>query len=58
MINPHITVGKLDDAQALNKVFEYIRNVDDKFIAVVNKISVEMICENEELIIVIERQLL
>ena len=57
MINPHITVGKLDDAQTLNKVFEHIRNVDDKFIAVVNKISVEMIGKNEESIIVIEKQL-
>lgn len=55
MINPHITVGKLDDAQTLNKVFEHIRNVDDKFIAVVNKISVEMIGKNEESIIVIEK---
>ncbi len=25
LINPHITVGKLDDAQSLNKIFEYIR---------------------------------
>lgn len=58
MINPHITVGKLDDAQALNKAFESIRNIDNKFIVVVNKISVEMIGENEEPIIVIEKQLL
>lgn len=54
---PHITVGKMDDTQALNKAFESISGIDDRFRAVIDKISVEMIGENEESIIVIEKKL-
>lgn len=55
---PHITVGKLGNIQELNKAFESVSHIDDKFITVVDKISVEMIGENEESIIIIEKKLL
>ena len=54
---PHITVGKMNDIQELNKAFESIRGIDDRFRTVIDKISVEMIGENEESIIVIEKKL-
>lgn len=57
MIPLHIAVGKLDDIQALNKAFESIKDIDDRFKTMVDKISVEMIGENEESIIVIEKKL-
>lgn len=57
MIPLHIAVGKLDDIQALNKSFESIKDIDDRFKTMVDKISVEMIGENEESIIVIEKKL-
>ena len=55
---PHITVGKLGNIQELNKAFEAVSRIDDKFITVIDKISVEMIGKNQESIIVIEKKLL
>ena len=54
---PHITVGKLSDVEELNKAYEDVKYIRCKFIAVINKISVEMIGENEESIIIIEKHL-
>lgn len=55
---PHMTVGKLNSEQELNRAYEYVRNIDDRFQTTVKKVSVEMIGEHEESIIIIERILL
>ncbi len=54
---PHITVGNLPSIDLLDKAFDDVKNYNDKFITVVNKISVEMIGEHEESIIIIEYEL-
>lgn len=54
---PHITVGNLITSQELDKAYESIKNIDYKFVSIVNKISVEMIGNNKESIIIIEKQL-
>jgi 2'-5' RNA ligase len=54
---PHMTVGKLPTADALNMAYEEVKDVNNVFKTVVNKISVEMIGENEESIIIIEHEL-
>ncbi len=54
---PHITIGKLQTVDALNIAYNKLKNMDETFTTMVNKISVEMIGENEESIIVIEKQL-
>lgn len=54
---PHITVGKIDDIQELNNAYEEIRNINCSFVSMIDTISVEMIGDNEESIIVIEKKL-
>ena len=54
---PHMTVGKMSDVEELNKAYEQIKDNRCRFVSVVSKISVEMIGENEESIIVIEKHL-
>ena len=54
---PHMTVGKLPTAEALEAAYEEVKAIDINVRTVVNKISVEMIGENEESIIVIEHAL-
>lgn len=54
---PHMTLGKLKTVNELNAVYNELKNMDTTFTTTVNKISVEMIGENEESIIVIEKQL-
>ncbi|MCD2345869.1 2'-5' RNA ligase family protein [Clostridium guangxiense] len=55
---PHMTVGKLSSIELLDKAFDDVNNkYNDKFSTVVKKISVEMIGEHEESIIVIEHEL-
>lgn len=54
---PHMTVGKLPTVEALNAAFENVKEIDRVFKTVVNKISVEMIGESEESIIIIEHEL-
>ena len=41
----------------MNEAYESIKEIEDSFSTVVNKISVEMIGENEESIIIIEKEL-
>lgn len=55
---PHITVGKLSTENEMNEAYECIKGIDDSFSTIVSKISVEMIGENEESIIIIEKKLL
>ena len=54
---PHMTVGKLNNDQELSNAYEYVKNIDVSFQTIVNKISVEMIGEHEESIIVFDRKL-
>lgn len=54
---PHITVGKVSDVEALNNAYEDIKDNKCRFVSLINKISVEMIGENEESIIIIEKYL-
>lgn len=54
---PHITVGKLPSKELLDEALEDIRDMNDEFRTTVKKISVEMIGENEESIIIIEKDL-
>ena len=52
-----MTVGKLDDAKQLNDAFNSVKDNEAVFKSRITKISVEMIGENEESIIIIEKQL-
>ena len=54
---PHMTVGKLDDAKQLNDAFNSVKDNEAVFKSRITKISVEMIGENEESIIIIEKEL-
>lgn len=54
---PHMTVGKLPTEEALETAYEEVKAVDINVRTIVNKISVEMIGENEESIIIIEHAL-
>ena len=54
---PHITVGKLPTNEEMEAAYEEIRDIDEVFSTQVRKISVEMIGENEESIIIIEKEL-
>ncbi len=54
---PHMTVGKLTDKEALKAAYDAVKSCGDIFETIVDKISVEMIGENEESIIVIEKEL-
>ncbi len=54
---PHMTVGKVSSMELLNEAFDDVNTYNDKFSTVIKKISVEMIGEHEESIIVIEHEL-
>lgn len=54
---PHMTIGKLPTAQLLENAFNDIKSMDNTFSTIVNKVSVEMIGDNEESIIVFEKEL-
>ncbi|MTI68343.1 MAG: 2'-5' RNA ligase family protein [Firmicutes bacterium] len=44
---PHLTVGKFEDLNSFQKAFMEVKNMDDVFEAVIEKIYVEIIDENE-----------
>lgn len=54
---PHMTIGNFDDRTALNSAYENLCSIKDKFSTLVEKISVEIIDENENSIIEIEVKL-
>lgn len=56
---PHMTVGRLEDACTLERAYEQVREMigETVFTTIVNKVSVEMIGDHEESIIVIEKKL-
>ena len=51
---PHMTVGKVSSMELLDKAFDDVNKYNDTFSTVVKKISVEIIEEHEESIIVID----
>ena len=54
---PHMTVGKLETAEELDNAYKQVKFMESTFHTEVRKISVEMIGENEESIIVVEKVL-
>lgn len=54
---PHITVGKLPDARAMEAAYREISGITDEFCTMVRRISVERIGENDESIIICEKEL-
>lgn len=54
---PHMTVGKLTTVEELDRAYKQVKFTESTFHTEVRKISVEMIGENEESIIVIEKVL-
>ena len=57
LVRPHITIGKFQTEKELNNAYNDLKNLDESFTTIVNKISVEVIGKNEESIIVIEKML-
>lgn len=55
---PHITVGKIDDEESYRATIADVQDIQDTFTALVEKISVEIIDENEDSIIEMEVPLL
>lgn len=55
---PHMTVGKLSTTTRLNEAYDLVKENNIVFKSKITKISVEMIGENEESIIVIEKELI
>ena len=51
---PHMTIGNFDDRVALNDAYEEVCSIKDSFNTLGEKISVEIIDENEDSIIEIE----
>jgi 2'-5' RNA ligase len=51
---PHMTVGKLEGIEAYRDAIEDVKNINDTFSGVVNKVSVEIIEENEDSLIELE----
>ncbi|WP_297639210.1 2'-5' RNA ligase family protein [uncultured Clostridium sp.] len=54
---PHMTVGKVASKELLDKAFISINDENEKFKTIIKKISVEMIGEKEESIIILEQYL-
>ena len=53
---PHLTVGKLDTVEELEQAFHEVKETNICFTSMVTKISVEMIGEQDESIIILEKQ--
>ena len=54
---PHITIGKLPSIQQLDDAYNNTKDLNETFITIVNRISVELIGENQESIILFEKEL-
>ena len=55
--DPHMTVGKTKTAAELEEAYNAVASCTEVFSTTVTKISVEMIGEHEESIIIIEKEL-
>ncbi|MBQ3423118.1 MAG: 2'-5' RNA ligase family protein [Romboutsia sp.] len=51
---PHMTIGCFDSKEQLDKAYEEVNAVNHRFIATINKVSAEIIDENEDSIVDIE----
>lgn len=51
---PHMTIGSFNSKDELNTAFNNTKYIKDEFHTIVNKISVEIIAENEDSLIEIE----
>lgn len=51
---PHITIGKMSERRELDEAYNKVKNLSETFCTIINKVSVEMIGDNEESIIVTE----
>lgn len=51
---PHITIGKLSEKNKLGEAYNQVKDMRETFCTLVNKVSVEMIGNDEESIIVAE----
>ena len=51
---PHMTIGNFDDKTDLNSAYDEVCSIKDRFSILVEKISVEIIDENEDSIIEIQ----
>ena len=51
---PHMTIGSFNSREDLNKAFKDVSVIKENFTTIVNKVSVEIIDENEDSIIEIE----
>jgi 2'-5' RNA ligase len=51
---PHMTVGKLESVEEYRNAIEDVKDINDIFSGVVNKVSVEIIDENEDSLIDLE----
>lgn len=51
---PHITIGKISESHKLDEAYNKVKDMRESFCAFINKVSMEMIGDNEESIIVAE----
>ena len=51
---PHMTVGKLESIEEYEDAIEEVKNINDIFSSIANKVSVEIIDENEDSLIEME----
>lgn len=51
---PHITIGKLSERYKLDEAYNKVKDMSETYRTIINKVSVEMIGDNEESIIVAE----
>lgn len=54
LVRPHITIGKMSERRELDEAYNKVKNLSETFCTIINKVSVEMIGDNEESIIVTE----
>lgn len=54
---PHMTIGNIGSAYKMESVYNSIKNIDVRFETIIKTISVEMIGDNDESIIIIEKKL-
>ena len=55
---PHMTIGKLETAQDLQEAYTAVQGINDFFATTVDTISVEMIGDQEESMILFEKKLI
>lgn len=54
---PHMTIGNLDSVDKMEQAYESVKDMDIRFTTIIEKVSVEMIGNNGESNIIIEKSL-